>query len=80
MIIRREFSPRRTRAGIIEAANTDTRTLTDGNRLFEEFKGTYAEQYVLQQLVGEYGSLQKSARVFAILQIGRMSGRSVLCT
>jgi predicted AAA+ superfamily ATPase len=33
----------------------DTRTLIEGNRLFEEFKGAYAEQYVCQQLVGEYG-------------------------
>lgn len=33
----------------------DTRTLIDGTHLFVEFKGTYAEQFVLQQLVSEYG-------------------------
>jgi predicted AAA+ superfamily ATPase len=45
----------------------DTRTLIEGNRLFEEFKGTYAEQYVAQQLLGElkvrpyYWSAEKSS-------------------
>jgi predicted AAA+ superfamily ATPase len=33
----------------------DSRTLIEGNRLFEEFKGTYAEQYVAQQLLGRLG-------------------------
>lgn len=31
-------------------ANLDSKTLIDGNTVFEEFSGTFAEQYVLQQL------------------------------
>ena len=31
-------------------AHLDAQTLIDGNKIFEEFKGTFAEQYVLQQL------------------------------
>lgn len=31
-------------------ANLDSKTLIDGNAVFEEFKGTFSEQYVLQQL------------------------------
>ena len=31
-------------------ANLDSKTLIEGNSVFEEFSGTFAEQYVLQQL------------------------------
>jgi predicted AAA+ superfamily ATPase len=34
-------------------ADLDVRTLLDGNRLFEEFKGALTEQYVLQQLIAK---------------------------
>lgn len=38
--------------GLLGAAcGLDTRTLVEGNRLFVEFKGVYAEQFVCQQLV-----------------------------
>lgn len=38
--------------GLLGAAmGLDARTLLEGNRLFTEFKGVYAEQYVCQQLV-----------------------------
>jgi len=37
----------------------DTRTLLDGNHLFEEFKGALTEQFVLQQLMAE-----KNAGIF----------------
>ena len=38
--------------GLLGAAtNLDARTIADGDRLFTEFKGAYAEQYVCQQLV-----------------------------
>jgi predicted AAA+ superfamily ATPase len=48
-------------------SDLDTRTLIEGNRLFEEFKGAYAEQYVCQQLIGAckvhpyYWSAEKSS-------------------
>lgn len=32
-------------------SDIDARTLLDGNRIFEEFKGSLTEQYVLQQLI-----------------------------
>jgi len=32
----------------------DVRTLLEGNRVFEEFKGVLGEQYVLRQLVSEH--------------------------
>lgn len=35
--------------------NLDPRSVLDGNRIFEEFKGALAEQYVLQQLVSDCG-------------------------
>ncbi len=33
----------------------DAKTLIEGNRIFEEFKGSLTEQYVLQQLVSDLG-------------------------
>ena len=33
----------------------DERTIVEGNRLFEEFKGAFAEQYVCQELIAECG-------------------------
>ena len=40
-------------------AGLDIRTLLDGNRLFEEFKGALTEQFVLQQLM-----TQRAADIF----------------
>lgn len=38
--------------GLLGAASElDTRTIVEGNELFTQFKGVYAEQYVCQQLV-----------------------------
>lgn len=38
--------------GLLGAASgLDSRTLVEGNRLFQEFKGAYAEQFVCQQMV-----------------------------
>jgi predicted AAA+ superfamily ATPase len=48
-------------------ANLDKKTILDGNVVFEEFKGSITEQFVLQQLIREkafsvfYWSLEKSA-------------------
>lgn len=40
-----------TDVGLLGAmGDIDSKTLTDGNRIFEEFKGALTEQYVLQQL------------------------------
>ena len=36
-------------------SNLDVRTIVEGNRLFEEFKGSYVEQFVCQELIGECG-------------------------
>ncbi len=38
--------------GLLAAmGNLDAKTLLTGNRIFEEFKGSLTEQYVLQQLI-----------------------------
>lgn len=37
-------------------SNLDVRTILDGNRIFQEFKGALTEQYVLQQLITIKGS------------------------
>jgi predicted AAA+ superfamily ATPase len=40
--------------GLLSAmADLDARTLLEGNRVFEEFKGSLTEQYVLEQLVAD---------------------------
>ncbi len=40
--------------GLLAAmADLDARSLLDGNKLFEEFKGSLTEQYVLQQLMAQ---------------------------
>lgn len=36
-------------------AKLNARTLLEGNRIFQEFKGALAEQYVQQQLLAECG-------------------------
>ena len=42
--------------GLLAAAsNLDAKTILDGNRIFQEFKGALTEQYVQQQLVAEFG-------------------------
>jgi hypothetical protein len=33
---------------LVAKTGLDSRTLIDGNRIFEEFKGTLTEQFVLQ--------------------------------
>lgn len=44
--------------GLLAAmADLDARTLLDGDRVFEEFKGALTEQYVLQQLLA-HGNIQ----------------------
>lgn len=55
----------------------DVRTLLEGNRIFEEFKGALTEQYVLQQLICEvhatpyYWSAESSTgEVDFLLQLG----------
>ncbi|MFA6334053.1 MAG: ATP-binding protein [Bacteroidales bacterium] len=41
--------------GLLAAmANLDVKSLLEGNRIFEEFKGSLTEQYVLQQLISEH--------------------------
>jgi predicted AAA+ superfamily ATPase len=54
--------------GLLRAmANLDSTVIVEGNRVFEEFKGAVAEQYVCQQLVSDVGlqpfywSAQKSS-------------------
>jgi hypothetical protein len=40
--------------GLLAAkSNLDIKTLLEGNRVFEEFKGSLTEQYILQQLVAD---------------------------
>jgi len=42
--------------GLLAAASgLDARAIIDGNRIFQEFKGALTEQYVLQQLLSEFG-------------------------
>lgn len=42
--------------GLLAAkSNLNARTILEGNAVFQEFKGALAEQYVLQQLVAEFG-------------------------
>jgi len=36
-------------------SDLDERSIVEGNRLFEEFKGAYAEQFVCQELIGAGG-------------------------
>ena len=53
----------------------DSVTLTDGNRIFTEFKGALTEQFVMQQLVGEvqlfyYSKPNSSQEVDFIIQSG----------
>ena len=55
----------------------DSRTLIDGNRIFEEFKGTLTEQFVLQQLrhlpsdfIGYWANEKNTAEVDFLLQLG----------
>ena len=44
--------------GLLAAkSNLNARTILEGNAVFQEFKGALAEQYVLQQIVAEFGSL-----------------------
>jgi len=41
--------------GLLAAmANLDVKSLLEGNRIFEEFKGSLTEQYILQQLITEH--------------------------
>lgn len=54
--------------GLLSAmSNLDVRSLLEGNRIFEEFKGALTEQYVLQQLIANkhiepfYWSAERSA-------------------
>ncbi len=54
----------------------DSRTLIDGNRIFEEFKGTLTEQFVLQQLrhlpadfIGYWANEKNTAEVDFLLQL-----------
>lgn len=53
----------------------DSVTLTDGNRIFTEFKGALTEQFVMQQLVGEvqlfyYSKPNSSQEVDFIIRSG----------
>lgn len=53
----------------------DSVTLTDGNRIFTEFKGALTEQFVMQQLVGEvqlfyYSKPNSSQEVDCIIRSG----------
>ena len=42
--------------GLLAAASgLNARTIIDGNRIFQEFKGALTEQYVQQQLIAEFG-------------------------
>lgn len=42
--------------GLLAAkSGLDVKSLLDGNRIFEEFKGSLTEQYVCQQLISSYG-------------------------
>ncbi|MBO4491647.1 MAG: ATP-binding protein [Lentisphaeria bacterium] len=44
--------------GLLAAkSNLNARTILEGNAVFQEFKGALAEQYVLQQIVAESGSV-----------------------
>ena len=59
-------------------ANVDIKTLLDGNDIFEEFKGSLAEQYVLCELkactnldVFYWSSDTGSSEVDFIMQIGK---------
>lgn len=54
----------------------DSRTLIDGNRIFEEFKGTLTEQFVLQQLrhlpadfIGYWANEKNTAEVDFLVQL-----------
>ncbi|MBP5351361.1 MAG: ATP-binding protein [Fibrobacterales bacterium] len=58
-------------------ANLDPKALLEGDRLFVEFKGALAEQYVLQQIVGEtelepfyFGTDKATFEQDFLLQIG----------
>lgn len=62
--------------GLLSAkTGLDSRTLIDGNRIFEEFKGALTEQYVLQQLrhlqadaIGYWTNEKSTAEVDFLLQ------------
>jgi len=44
--------------GLLAAkSNLNARTILEGNAVFQEFKGALAEQYVLQQIVAEFGTI-----------------------
>ena len=63
--------------GLLSAkTGLDSRTFVDGNRIFEEFKGTLTEQFVLQQLtrlpnafLGYWTNDKNTAEVDFLLQI-----------
>lgn len=62
--------------GLLSAmTGLDSRTLIDGNRIFEEFKGTLTEQFVMQQLrhlrsdyVGYWANEKNTSEVDFLLQ------------
>ena len=64
--------------GLLSAmTGLDNRTLIEGNRIFEEFKGTLTEQFVMQQLrhlqadyVGYWANEKNTAEVDFLLQTG----------
>ena len=64
--------------GLLAAkTGVDSRTIIDGNRIFEEFKGTLTEQYVLQQLrhlpcdfIGYWSNDKSTAEIDFVLQCG----------
>jgi len=64
--------------GLLSAkTGLDSRTLIEGNRIFEEFKGTLTEQFVLQQLrhlpndfIGYWTNDKSTAEVDFLLQTG----------
>ncbi len=58
-------------------SNLDLKSLLEGNRVFEEFKGALTEQYVLQQLLSDcrlqpcYWTAERAtAEVDFVVQIG----------
>jgi len=64
--------------GLLSASsNLDIKSLLDGNKVFEEFKGALTEQYVLQQLISSkeitpfYWSAEKSnGEIDFVFQVG----------